>query len=67
MSKKNRIATFLGTIATIVVIWGFVLPTIAKSPWVKEREQFLDAHKIDPSAMFYTDLEVVSDVLERVE
>lgn len=41
----------------IAGIWGVVLPALAQTEIVREREAFLEANRIDPAAMFYTELE----------
>ncbi|QDU73972.1 hypothetical protein Pan97_09720 [Bremerella volcania] len=41
----------------IAGIWGIVLPALAQTEIVREREAFLEANRINPAAMFYTELE----------
>lgn len=41
----------------ITGIWGIVLPALAQTDVVREREAFLEANRINPAAMFYTELE----------
>ncbi len=41
----------------IAGIWGVVLPALAQTDVVREREAFLEANRINPAAMFYTELE----------
>jgi len=41
----------------IAGIWGVVLPALAQTKTVREREAFLKANRINPAAMFYTELE----------
>ncbi|PQO39088.1 hypothetical protein C5Y96_04295 [Blastopirellula marina] len=41
----------------ITAIWGIVLPALAQTEVVREREAFLEANRINPAAMFYTELE----------
>ena len=58
----------LGIAAVVIaVLWLIVLPWIAERPRMAAHLQWLDTHKIDPSAMFYTELESFDPVLERLE
>jgi len=41
----------------VTVLWLVVLPWIASRPRMAAHLQWLDNRGIDPSAMFYTDLE----------
>ncbi|WDI43487.1 hypothetical protein [Bremerella sp. P1] len=41
----------------IAGIWGVVLPALAQTDVVRKREAFLEANRINPAAMFYTELE----------
>ena len=55
------------TMATIACLWCLVLPWYASQPAMKEHLQFLDDRGIDPSAMFYTELDAMDSILEKVE
>jgi hypothetical protein len=58
-------------LATAVVFasffWCIVLPWYASQPAMKEHLQFLDDRGIDPSAMFYTELDAMDAILEKIE
>ncbi|RCS49287.1 hypothetical protein DTL42_12180 [Bremerella cremea] len=41
----------------VTVVWGFVLPQLADTEMVRQRQAFLKQHRINPAAMFYTELE----------
>ena len=56
----------LATIA-MVLTWVFFLPWLAKRPTVEGRLNWLEDRKIDPSAMYYTELEAMDGILERLE
>lgn len=48
----------LALIATMIGgVWGVALPRLAETQTVRERNAFLEEHRIDPAAMFYTELE----------
>ena len=48
----------------IVVSWQIILPKVARLSPVKRHLEFLEEKRIDPSAMFYTDLEMVDRLLQ---
>jgi len=49
------------------VLWLGVLPWLGRLPSVESRRQWLDERRIDPSAMFYTELEAMDPILKRLE
>lgn len=51
----------------IAVIWLQVLPWIAEQPEMAAHLEHLDEHGVDPSAMFYTELEAMEPILRRLE
>ncbi|MBI1247654.1 hypothetical protein GC197_07365 [bacterium] len=48
-------------VLVVAGIWGLLLPRLAQTKWVREREALLKEHRIDPAAMFYTELEFLDD------
>ncbi|MFI4849717.1 hypothetical protein [Gimesia chilikensis] len=42
------------------------LPRIARVPQIRAKIEHLEAHQIDPSAMYYTDLEKVEDTVQQI-
>ena len=52
--------------AAILILWLAVLPRIADQPAVQRHIEFLEQQRIDPSAMFYTELEPMAEVRTRV-
>ena len=51
----------------IALLWCVYLPWLSVRPRVQERLEFLAQHGIDPSAMFYTELDVMDAILDRIE
>ena len=51
----------------LAFVWLVVLPAIGRLPAVRETNQWLDAQGIDPSAMYYTELEVMPKILQDLE
>jgi len=49
--------SLLGIIVAIVAIWTVVLPAAAKLPAVRNHLEFLETHRVNAAAMFYTELD----------
>lgn len=65
--RRTGIFRLLACVAIVAVIWLGVLPKVAKQDRVKQRIQWLEEHRIDPAAMFYTDLPVMDEILKKRE
>jgi hypothetical protein len=63
----KSIASLLASSLVIVLVWGWLLPWVSHYQSVKQRLEFLDARGIDPSAMFYTELDAMDEILDRLE
>jgi hypothetical protein len=63
--QRGWIRLAIGSTA-ILVLWLAVLPRIADQPAVRRHIEFLEQRQIDPSVMFYTELEPMADVRSRV-
>ncbi len=53
-------------VAAILVLWLVILPWIGHQPPIRRHIEFLEQRHIDPSAMFYTELEPMGDVRTRM-
>ncbi len=51
----------------LALVWGVALPWLSARPAVRDRLRFLDAKGIDASAMYYTELEAMGPILDRLE
>ena len=60
--KKNGRLSLGVTILTITVVWIFVLPWVGSRPSVRARIEHLDRKGVDPSALYYTDIEAMGRV-----
>ena len=54
-------------VAAVVLLWLFVLPAIGQNPAMRAAIAEREAQGIDSGAMFYTDLELMDDVLARLK
>lgn len=62
MLDRKRMHLLLATCA-IAAVWLFLLPALAKTNAAASYLRWLDAKRIDPSAMFYSELECVDGLL----
>lgn len=63
--RFRKIASFLLALAMVGLIWLVVLPSSAKRPAMRAHLRWLDDQGIDPSAMYYTELELMEKILAR--
>ena len=49
----------------IGAVWCVVLPWLANRPNMRQQLNLLDEQGIDPSAMFYTELDAMDGILQR--
>lgn len=57
---------FLIVTAVLLTTWLVVLPWMSQRPSSREYRRWLESRRIDPSAMYYTELESLGPVLERL-
>lgn len=50
----------------VAFVWLIMLPAIAMHPQMRARSLWLEEQRIDPSAMFYTELDAMEPILERL-
>ncbi len=67
LAKRSRglrkLAVCCGAIGAF---WLVVLPWLAGRPRMQEHLEWLDERRIDPSAMYYTELEAMRPILDRI-
>lgn len=63
MSRWGRLAAWL---IPLSVLWLIVLPWTAAQPEMARQLERLDRQGIDPSAMYYTELEVMRPILHKL-
>jgi len=70
MSRKWKFQSQFRLIAVTVVMlvtWLVVLPWIARQPSMQRHLSELDRQGIDGGAMYYTELEMMDRILDRLE
>jgi len=68
MTKNPRGVVRLTAVSLLLgFLWCFVLPHIATKPSVRSHLEWLEQRGIDPSAMYYTELEAMEPILHRLE
>ena len=65
-TNKRGLWQLVACCGLIGFVWLVVLPKIASQPNVEARLDWLEERKIDPSAMFYTELEAMEPILEKL-
>lgn len=63
MSGRTRLAA---CVATVLVVWLGVLPWIGRREPVADRIEWLEQKGIDPSAMYYTELDAMEPILQKL-
>ena len=69
-TRRNTLRRWLslGTCLSLVaLIWLTILPAVSRHPSLQAEIRDRKARKIDADAMFYTELEAMDDILERVD
>ncbi len=51
---------------TLIVWWGVVLPHLSRQPQIQAAQQWVEAERLDVSAMFYSELPAVDESLARM-
>ncbi len=57
---------FLLALSLIAAVWLLALPWLASVDSVHKHLQFLEARRINPGAMYYTELEAMTPILQRL-
>lgn len=52
---KLALRRLCAVLLAVMVIWGYVLPRLQQTPFMRARIEHLRRHGIDSAAMFYTD------------
>lgn len=61
--RRIKLAAALAALATV---WLLLLPYASRTPAMQERIQWLETQGVDPSAMYYTELDMMQPLLERM-
>ncbi len=61
-----RVAKLLTAVAMIALTWLVGLPWLASVPPIRQQWHELQQFGIDPSAMYYTEIEALQPVLDRM-
>ena len=66
-AQSPRAARLAGYILAIAAIWLLLLPAAAQIPAIREMIARHEAHGVDPSAKFYSELPAMPMISQRVE
>lgn len=68
---RQRIATnwlrLAGWLGVLTLTWCVALPWIGRHPAIARHIEHQEEQRIDPSAMFYSELEIVPSIAHRIE
>jgi hypothetical protein len=66
MSTPRKIYRLVLTTILIAGVWLLVLPWLARRPAIGAYLRWLDERQIDPSAMYYTEVDAMKPILRRL-
>lgn len=61
-----RVGKLVLALGGVGLVWLVGLPWMAGRPVVAERLEWLEERGVDPSAMYYTELEMMGPILDRM-
>lgn len=64
--KRRQWGWFLLLTFSLSLFWLVILPRAAENPQLRSEIDFLDQKKIDPTAMFYSDLETIENTVQDI-
>ncbi len=67
LQRIQKYLTLGSSIVLIAIVWGTVLPWIGSHCGINERMENLDSKGIDPSALYYTELEIMESISDKIE
>lgn len=65
-TRAARISRFIAALALVGIVWLIVLPWLGRRPAIRRYRDWLAERRIDPSAMYYTELESMEPILDRL-
>lgn len=63
---KSPRLRLLAAVSAVTVVWLVALPWFSRRPGTSTYIEQLDRQKIDPSAMYYTELEMMKPIFTRL-
>lgn len=64
--RRQGLMRLAGITVVAAVTWLILLPLLSMFPPMSERLQWLDDQHVDPSAMYYTEVDALKPVLQRL-
>ncbi|WP_339729044.1 hypothetical protein [uncultured Gimesia sp.] len=65
-TTKRQWGWFTLLTVSLGLLWLVVFPQLAQVPQLRSEIDFLEEKKIDPTAMFYSDLETIEDTVKNI-
>ena len=66
-TSRWKTSTFMGCLAAMAIVWGWILPRLATFDAVRSRIETNRKAGINPTAVFYTDHPTMPDIENRIE
>jgi hypothetical protein len=66
-TSRWKTSTFMGCLAAMAIVWGWILPRLATFDAVRSRIDTNRKAGINPTAVFYTDHPTMPDIENRIE
>jgi len=66
-TRRGQWLLFVAAVSSVALLWLVVLPWLGRQDQVADHIQALQEQRIDPSAMYYTELEILPAIAHRVE
>lgn len=63
---SHGVVRLLWMLGAVGLIWLVILPWMAGRPRMEAHLEWLDARGVDPSAMYYTELEMMQPIFDRM-
>jgi hypothetical protein len=65
--RRHARTCLLATLAALAFVWLVLLPWLSRQPAVREHIHTQERQGINPSALYYTDLEILPPIVHRIE
>lgn len=65
-ATKRQWGWFTFLTVSLGLLWLVVFPELARVPQLRSEIDFLEEKQIDPTAMFYSDLETIEDTVQNI-
>ncbi|MCA9014858.1 MAG: hypothetical protein KDA77_05950 [Planctomycetaceae bacterium] len=65
-TTKRQWGWFILFTVSLGLLWLVIFPQLARVPQLRSEIEFLEEKQIDPTIMFYSDLETIEDTVQNI-